>query len=99
MLEKLQGELFSAHIDTTFRVFFSDDASTEAVLIKVEGLHGDTPEESERQPFSLIFRCPKDSVVEQKVYRIEHGVLDAMELFLVPIGPDKEGMLYEAVFS
>lgn len=99
MLEKLQGEMFSPHVDTTFRIFFSEESPTEATLIKVEGLQGDTPEGSQRQPFSLVFRCPASLIVDQMVYRVEHDVLEDLDLFLVPIGPDKEGMRYEAVFS
>jgi hypothetical protein len=35
----------------------------------------------------------------QRIYRVEHGELGAMEIFLVPIGPDEVAHRYEAVFT
>jgi hypothetical protein len=35
----------------------------------------------------------------QRIYRLQHEELGQLELFLVPIGPDADGMCYEAVFS
>ena len=52
-----------------------------------------------REPFSLLFRGPLDVVLPQRIYPLEHPDMGRFELFLVPIGPDAEGMRYEAVFS
>jgi hypothetical protein len=30
---------------------------------------------------------------------MEHAAIGTFELFLVPIGPDREGMRYEAIFT
>jgi hypothetical protein len=35
----------------------------------------------------------------QKIHRLEHATLGALDIFIVPIGPDRLGMLYEAIFS
>ena len=35
----------------------------------------------------------------QGMYDIEHEELRTLSLFMVPIGPDREGMGYEAVFN
>jgi hypothetical protein len=35
----------------------------------------------------------------QRIYRLEHAALDPLEIFIVPIGPDAEGMRYQAVFT
>jgi hypothetical protein len=35
----------------------------------------------------------------QRIYRIEHATLGAFDLFLVPIGPDAQGLRYQAVFT
>jgi hypothetical protein len=37
--------------------------------------------------------------LEQRIYAVHHPALGAFDLFLVPIGPDGEGMRYEAVFT
>jgi hypothetical protein len=35
----------------------------------------------------------------QRIYRIEHHAMGTFELFLVAIGPDGTGMLYQAIFT
>lgn len=54
--------------------------------------------------FSIIFRGPQTPFIEQGTYRLEIGTADAanraeLELFLVPVGHDANGCLYEAVFT
>jgi len=53
----------------------------------------------DRTPFSLIFRTAEEEPLMQRIYRVAHRKLGTMDLFLVPIGTDKEGMRYEAVFT
>jgi hypothetical protein len=52
-----------------------------------------------RAPFSIVFRGPLDAVLPQCIYQLEHAAIGTFDLFLVPIGPDGEGMRYEAVFT
>jgi len=72
-------------------------------LIAATRLGGDSDGQStpsgRRQPFSIVFRGPRQILLPQRIYRMEHGAIGAFELFLVPIGPDQEGMLYEAIFT
>ncbi len=53
------------------------------------------------QPFSLEFRGPNEPLLEQRIHSLEHDELGALELFLVPLGPDSETgrMRYEAIFN
>ena len=52
-----------------------------------------------RPQFSLIFRGGPDPPAPQRIYRLDHDDLGALELFLVPLGPDEVGQRYEAVFT
>jgi hypothetical protein len=54
-----------------------------------------------RQPFSLIFRGPKNGQLEQPIHNLEHERLGRLGLFLVPIGPgaDGNGPYYQAIFN
>lgn len=52
-----------------------------------------------REPFSLLFLGPGQPVFRQQVYRLEHARAGVLELFLVPVGKDAEGVQYEAVFN
>ena len=61
-----------------------------------------------RLPFSVLFRGPLRPVLPQGIYRLENDQLGALDLFIVPIGPDEKtgpdelpttAMRYEEVFS
>lgn len=59
-----------------------------------------------RQPFTVLFHGPIQPVLRQGIYRLEHDKLGALELFIVPVGPDEPpepgapaAMRYEAVFG
>ncbi|MFO0819047.1 MAG: hypothetical protein U1A77_13960 [Pirellulales bacterium] len=70
-------------------------------LIEVKRLRvnrvGGSP--AEREPFSLIFRDHSANALPQSTYRLDHDQLGTMEIFLVPIGLDEQGMRYQAVFT
>jgi hypothetical protein len=42
-----------------------------------------------RAPFSLEFRGGPDPPLPQRIYRLEHDELGAIEIFLVPIASDR----------
>ena len=48
-----------------------------------------------RAPFSLEFQGGPNPPLPQRIYRLEHHDLGAIEIFLVPIASDR----YEAVFT
>jgi hypothetical protein len=52
-----------------------------------------------RVPFALLFRGPKTPVLPQRMYQFDFEPLGAVEIFIVPVGPDEAGMRYEAIFT
>jgi hypothetical protein len=48
-----------------------------------------------RAPFSLVFAGGPTPPLPQGIHAVEHDDLGALEIFLVPIAPDR----YEAVFT
>ena len=52
-----------------------------------------------REPFALAFRGPVSELLPQAIYRLESDVFEPLEIFLVPIGRDSEGITYEAIFT
>lgn len=60
-----------------------------------------------RAPFDVVFHGPLEPLLPQGNYLLKHDRLGALELFLVPIGPDNltaperepTAMRYEAVFG
>lgn len=104
MLEKLTSDDFRAHLHTQFLIHMPEMAPWEVELIGVTD-HTITPSAAESRPgarrsFSIIFRSPRlDSYLLQHIYEVEHPVMGQLTIFLVPVGPDTQGMCYEAIFG
>src|SRR4029077_16601497 len=52
-----------------------------------------------RAPFSLLFRAISQVVLPQKLYSLKNANLGRLDIFLVPVARDREGILYQAVFN
>lgn len=102
MSTRLTHALFAKHEGERFQVTREAQPSLEFELIEVSTLpsHADPDDPvASKEPFSLVFRGPHDIVLEQRIYTLEHASLGKLEIFLVPLGPDKHGVRYEAVFN
>ncbi len=51
-----------------------------------------------RAGFSLLFQGPVQPALAQGLQSLRHPVLGEPGIFLVPVGLDAQGMLYEAIF-
>ncbi len=67
------------------------------VLIEVTRLHESNDQASKQ--FSVIWRGPAAPILPQSIYAVEMPDGERYDLFRVPVGKDKEGILYEAVFT
>jgi hypothetical protein len=107
MLDKLTKESFSPHLGSQFR--FQLEASTWVTteLVEVVGRPSNVaratwamPSTPQREPFSIIFRGPHTPMLWQRMYRVEHETIGAIDdLFIVPVGITQEGIFYEALFN
>ena len=99
MLDDFTIETFADRVGETFRV--ADGSNViEMELVDASGGTGDRASGAAgRIPFSVVFRGPLQPILPQRIYRFEHDSLGAFDLFIVPIGPEGDGMQYEAVFT
>jgi len=98
MLEKLTITDFTPHLNQHFSIHFTPEVTLSAELIDARAW-GEVPE-NQRQPFNLIFRiAQKNGYYPQAIYSLIHPALGELAIFFVPLGPDAEGMRYEAVFN
>jgi hypothetical protein len=97
MLQDLTPASFEAHLGSSFRIHYGGARPLAVVLMEVKR-HEPHPG-PRAEPFSAFFRGPLESILPQRIYKVEHDQLGALEIFLVPIGPDGQGMGYEAVFN
>jgi hypothetical protein len=98
VLESLTFEDFTGRVGEGFRLE-ERSGVVELTLIEVTDLARRENPGPRRSPFSLVFRGPFSPVMPQRTYALEHASLGRLEIFLVPIGPDADGMRYEAVFN
>jgi len=52
-----------------------------------------------REPFSLAFRGPREPLLPQAIYHLDHATLGLLDIFIVPVGRDADGTTYEAIFT
>ena len=90
---------FEACLNQSFTVRPENEDGFELELTQVKPLGAAGLAAGTRQPFSLLFRGPLEPVLAQQLFQIENSTLGELALFLVPIGPDENGMLYDATFN
>lgn len=95
----LRLDMFADRLGDVFRVEPADGQSLELVLVVALGRTSERAAEDRPQSFSLEFRGPNEPILPQQIYRLQHSELGDLDIFLVPIGPDEQGLLYEAIFN
>ena len=95
----LSKAAFESQLDTTFLI--NQEASKVAVkLVEVANLSSRKENKAGKEGFSLVFRGPKDTNLQQNTYLIEHEKLGMFSFLIVPIKPkNKRGAHYEAVIN
>lgn len=88
---------FQPLVGSRFTLRLDDTAEVPAQLVEARPGRGGAPQG--RQPFSLTFEAPPEPALPQRIYRLEHPQLDAMDIFLVPVARTAAGLHYEAVFG
>jgi hypothetical protein len=96
-LESITLQTFEPRVGETFALDAGDAGRLELRLESARGT-GEAPE-GLRDPFSLVFRGPRDPILPQRIYRLENPALGTLEIFIVPVGRDDAGTRYEAVFA
>ncbi len=96
MLDSLKREDFDPYLGTELPLTVAGQP-TQALLAEVRTLSSPSPRAA--APFALTFVVPRELPVGQGTHCLVHPTLGALELFMVPIGPEPRGMRYEAIFN
>ena len=100
-VQPLNHSDFSAYLHQDFLVQAEGLSLTielvEATLLNFASSATHAP--MRRSPFSLVFKGPLHLRLSQKIYSLQHDVLGALDIFLVPVARRDDGMCYEAIFS
>jgi len=95
MAATLEHQIFSRYLNTNFRISIDDSNTVEAELSTVNDLQLS----SEQERFAIVFRGPREPLLNQGSYRFEHDEMGEFILFIVPLRQDDNGTFYEAVFN
>lgn len=95
MIETLTCSHFESHIGDVFTVTVG--GSSLSLTLKAAKPLGTALREG--GAFALNFAGPAAPLLQQSIYPLRHAALGTLELFVVPIGKDKDGIVYEAIFT
>ena len=96
-LDQVDRATFAPHLGETFAAIFTD-GRLPLTLTEIRAAGAARPGIT-REPFALIFSTPSKLRLPQRIYRLEHATLGAMEIFLVQTGVDATTSTLEAVFT
>lgn len=88
-------DTFERLAGTEFEIEAADGRKFGAALSNVSELITRGPQEQ----FSITFGVKTEEYLEQSLYDVRCEGLDAVALFLVPVGQDEKGLQMQAVFN
>lgn len=98
ILKELTCQTFDPLVNQPFQVAL-DPEPLSINLIECKSLSKGREAKGEREPFSLVFLGPGQPILSQRMYTLSHPSIGTIEIFLVPLGPGKSGLKYEAIFT
>jgi hypothetical protein len=94
-VDSFTKEAFAENLNTKFRLALAGPNTVELELTEVVG----TISTPHQEQFSIFFRGPQTPFLPQGTYHLEQERIGELDLFIVPIGKQADGYLYEAVFN
>ncbi len=94
-LDSLHYEDYAPHINSKFTAQIHEASPVELELTNVVE---NSPSPRQEQ-FVLTFRAPFTAPAQQQIFTVRHEQLGSGIMFLVPIGKDANGIIFEAVFN
>jgi hypothetical protein len=93
-IEQYNPETFEPHVGSMFRAEAAGDVVPLQLAEVKRGLS--TPRVLQ---FSLFFKGPLQPFLPQQTVHFKHDVLGDMDLFIVPVGKEESGFIYQVVFT
>ena len=96
MLDQVTMETFQPMVGSSFWVHVNEH-KIELRLTAAKKVMESEAARLKRTAFSLYFLAPL--LLPQQIYHVTHDSFEPLDIFLVPIGQQPEGYIYEAVFT
>ncbi|MGN6572170.1 MAG: DUF6916 family protein [Pseudolabrys sp.] len=91
-------EGFAGHLHGIFSVGVGQ-GSVEMTLVQATKGKPRDWDGLRKEPFALIFKCGHPVVLPQRTYLFERPGFGKMDIFIVPVGRERDGVIYQAVFN
>ena len=91
-------ESFAGHVRETFSVSLGE-ASIDFTLVDAQRRPARVVAGLRAEPFTLYFKSQSAVVLPQKLYSLSNRGMGKVEIFIVPVAREKDGIIYEAVFN
>ena len=95
MIDTLTCSHFEPHVGDVFSIALND--SSLSMTLKAAKPLGTALREG--GAFALSFAGPAAPLLQQSIYPLRHAALGTLDLFIVPVGREKNGIIYEAIFT
>ena|ERR1700754_5065512 len=86
---------YASAVDTDFVFDFSPEHKVTMKLVEVT----EEIEKHRQRRFVLTFIAPEDTPLAQGIGPFQNEKLGQGSVFIVPVGKDKRGMIFESVFN
>lgn len=92
---------FQASLNEPFQIHYGAGEALTVTLAEVRAWGPSAPENDPDyfQPFTITFQSAITEYLTQATYRISSARMGEHDIFIVPLGPNAQGMRYEAIFS
>jgi len=94
----LSYEFFAGHLRQTFFLSLGE-SSVELTLVEARRRPPRVVAGLRAEPFTLYFKSSSQLVLPQKMYSFKVHGSDRFDMFIVPVGRERDGIVYEAVFN
>jgi len=95
MIDTLTCSHFEPHVGDVFSIALN--GSSLSMTLKAAKPLGTALREG--GAFALSFAGPAAPLLQQSIYPLRHAALGTLDLFIVPVGREKNGVIYEAIFT
>ena len=98
MPDLLKPEAF-ASLTGPLKVSAKIGAAATTIELTVLSVQLHAPHRFRDAPFSLTLSGPRNPLLPQGTYAVQHPVLGVIDLFLVPLGQDAQSTQYAVTFN
>jgi hypothetical protein len=94
-MKEFTRDEYAECVDTDFVFSFAPEHQVTMKLIEVT----EEKEKFRQRTFVLTFTAPEDTPLVQGMAPFENEKLGQSDVFIVPVGKDSRGVLFESVFN